>query len=139
MKFLRTLKALMLLTPFRIVGYGFLLWLAPFAVSCAAFPLRQAMPPLFESIMAVTVTLCVTVLAVRHFRRLNERFVMEGVNAGITWVVMSIALDIPIFLGPIGMSAGQYFADVALTYLIYPVVTIGMGLCLKSRTSQRPV
>ena len=38
-------------------------------------------------------------------------------------------IDLPLMLTePIGMSLGEYWADVGLTYLIIPAVTVGIGL-----------
>jgi hypothetical protein len=47
----------------RLIGYGFLVWLIPFAVAFIVFPTRVEWRELFESIMAVTLAATVTVLA----------------------------------------------------------------------------
>jgi hypothetical protein len=55
----------------RLVGYGFLVWLIPFVVASIIIPTRLEWRELFESIMAVTLTTTVTVLAYDHLRRLG--------------------------------------------------------------------
>lgn len=51
--------------------FGFLVWLIPFIVSVAIFPIRTSSRALFESIMPVVITICVVVFAVLYFRGLE--------------------------------------------------------------------
>ncbi len=39
--------------------------------------------------------------------------------------------------GPMAMPFVEYMEDIGLTYLIYPVVTIGMGYALEKRAMKR--
>jgi hypothetical protein len=79
----------------KIFLFGFLIWLIPFVVSIIIFPFHQSNRPLFESIMPVTVTLCVVVFAILYFKKIN--------------------------------------ADIGLTYLIMPTITVGMGWVLNGK------
>ncbi len=112
-----------------IIFYGILLWLIPFIVAFIVFPTKIFFPPFFETIMAVTVTLCVVIFAVLYFKRVTADFVRAGVTIGIVWFAISILIDLPLFLlgGPMQMSLPNYMMDIGLTYLIYPVVTTGFG------------
>jgi hypothetical protein len=47
---------------------------------------------------------------------------------GLVWLAINLLLDLPLFsYGPMRMSLGDYLADVGLTYLILPAVTVGAG------------
>jgi len=119
----------------KIFLSGFLIWLIPFVVSILIFPFHQSNRPLFESIMPVTVTLCVVVFAVLYFKTVSTNFVREGAVIGVAWLVISLAIDLPLFLleSPMKMSLPDYIADIGLTYLIMPTITVGMGWVLKQK------
>ncbi len=110
--------------------FGFLVWLAAFVVAFAIFPLREPSRPLFESIMAVAVTSASVVFAVLYFRGVRGGYLREGVILGLLWLAINLLIDFPLMLlgGPMQMTLGQYLADIGLTYLIIPAVTMGIGL-----------
>jgi hypothetical protein len=113
----------------RGVLYGFLVWLLAFAVAFLIFPLRESWRALFESIMPVVVTMATSFFAVLYFRRVEKDFLREGAKLGGLWLAMNVLFDLPLMLTPpIDMGLGEYFADVAVTYLIIPAVTIGISL-----------
>jgi hypothetical protein len=116
----------------KAVLYGVLVWLIPFAVAFLAFPLRQSARPLFESIMAVTVAGAVAVFGVRYLSAVLTSFAREGLALGAVWLVISVAIDAPLMLlgGPMKMTVGQYVADIGVTYLMIPVITVGMGAAI---------
>jgi hypothetical protein len=114
--------------------FGFLIWLIPFTVSILIFPLRTSNRPLFESIMPVVVTLCAVVLSILYFRKLGGGFVREGILLGVMWFVISIVIDLLMFMwGPMKMTFAEYMMDIGLTYLVIPTVTIGFGFVNKGR------
>lgn len=115
--------------------FGFLLWLIPFLVSIPIFSLKEAQSPLFETIMPVTLTLFVTLFAVLYFRRVDGGFLAEAIKLGVIWMAMSIIIDLFMFMwGPMKMSFTAYMMDIGLTYLIFPIVTVGFGYALSKRT-----
>ena len=114
--------------------FGFLIWLIPFMVSVAIFPLRTSDRPLFESIMPVVVTLCAVVFSVLYFKKIQSWFMRESVIVGITWLALSIVIDLVLFMqGPMKMDIWDYVKDIGLTYLIIPIVTIGDGYLLRRK------
>lgn len=114
--------------------FGFLIWLIPFTVSILIFPLRTSNRPLFESIMPVVVTLCAVVFSILYFRKLGGGFVREGILLGVMWFVISIVIDLLMFMwGPMKMTFAEYMMDIGLTYLVIPTVTIGFGFVNKGR------
>jgi hypothetical protein len=119
----------------RALLYGLFIWLIPFGVAFAIFPLREVNRPLFESIMPVAVAGAVAGFGAAYLSRLAADFVAVGVKLGALWMAMSILIDAPLMLfgGPMQMSVGQYLADIGATYLIMPAVTIGIGAALARR------
>ncbi len=109
--------------------FGFFVWLVPFVVAFAVFPFRESNRALFESVMAVILTMATVLFGVLYMRGVTKRFVVEGVLIGVIWYAMSFAIDAPLMLlgGPMKMSFGEYVADIGLTYIIIPAVTIGFG------------
>jgi hypothetical protein len=109
--------------------FGFLVWLIPFVVAFAVFPFREANRALFESIMAVILAVATVVFGLLYMRGVTRRFVVEGILIGAIWYAMSVAIDAPLMLlgGPMKMGFGEYMADIGLTYLMIPAVTIGLG------------
>ena len=116
--------------------YGFLLWLIPFVIAIGIFTVRESNRPLFESIMPVVLCLGAVVLSIAYFTRVENDLVRAGLIAGTVWLVMSVSLDLLLFMwGPMRMTLGAYMADIGLTYLIFPIVTTGMGWVLERRLS----
>ncbi len=119
----------------RAILFGVLSWLVPFLVAFLVFPLRESARPLFESIMPVTVAVTVVALGVAYFKPVEGAFVREGALLGTLWLVVSVLIDAPLMLlgGPMKMTPGAYVADIGLTYLIMPAITVGFGLVLVAR------
>ncbi len=118
----------------RALLYGFLVWLIPFVVSIVIFPIKTSLPPLFESIMPVVVTVCGVLFSNLYFRRVETGFVKEGVALGVIWLVISVGMDLLMFMwGPMKMTFVHYMMDIGLAYLIYPAITIGFGYLIEKR------
>lgn len=118
----------------KIVLYGLGVWVVPFLVSFVIYPLKQSGNPLFESLMPVVITATVVLLTLIYFKPLENHFLKEGVLIGLTWLIISIAVDLLFFTGgPMAMSLTVYTADIGVTYLIIPLVTVGMGYIIDSK------
>jgi len=115
------------------------MWLIPFVVAVLVFPFRSSFRPLFESIMAVAVTLAAVLLANLYFRRVEASFLKEGVLLGLLWLLISLGIDLPMVAeGPMKMTLADYMADIGLTYLIIPIVTTGFGHLLATKAKPNP-
>ncbi|GMQ81544.1 MAG: hypothetical protein BMS9Abin05_0976 [Rhodothermia bacterium] len=114
----------------KALGFGFLVWLVPFVVAVIFFGLHESSRPLFESIMAVTVTGTAVAFGLLYMKSADSEFVRESIRLGILWLVVAIAIDAPLMLfgGPMQMTVGQYTADIGVTYLSIPVVTWCIGI-----------
>ena len=112
----------------RAFAYGFLVWLMTLLVSMAIFPLKRSWPVLFDSIMPVALALCAVIFANRYFQRCAASSIREGLSLGAIWLAMNWLLDWPLFSnGPMSMSMVNYIADIGLTYLMLPIITVGIA------------
>ena len=120
----------------RAVLLGLVVWLIPFAVSFMVFPFRESWRALFESVMSVAVAGAAVAMALVYFKKVESRFSREGLLVGIVWFVICTLIDLPLMLtGPIGMTLTEYMADIGLTYVIIPTVTLGIGIALEARAN----
>jgi hypothetical protein len=119
----------------KIGGFGFLIWLIPFLVSFVIFPLRDTNRPLFESIMPVVLTIVVLIFSILYFMRVDKDFIGEGILVGIVWLVISIIIDLVMFMpeSEWQMSLSDYMMDIGLTYLIILFIPISLGYLLEKK------
>lgn len=118
----------------RVIVYGVLLWLVPFAISFVLFGLRQDNRALFESLIAVTGVVAAVVGALAYFRN-QQAGLGRGLGLGLAWAAISIAIDLPFFLIVFDMPLSDYLADIALTYLAFPAITTGIALARGARAA----
>ncbi len=123
----------------KIVGYGFLTRLIPFAISFVVFPLRASQRPFFETIMAVVVAATAVLFSALYLRRVQVGWLKEGALIGGVWFAVNIVIDLLLFLppSPMQMVFADYMMDIGLTYLIYPIVAMGCGYLLEQKASAR--
>lgn len=115
--------------------FGILVWLVPFLV--AFFPLKESWRSLFESVMPVALALVVVACAVRYFRRVSSISAAEGAGLGLLWLALSVLIGLPLMLSPpTSYTVEEYAADVGLTYLMIPIITIGMAV-VASRNGEK--
>ena len=123
----------------KVTLYGILMWFVPFLVSFLIYPLKQSANPFFESIMPVVITATAVVLTLSYFKHQDKDLLREGAIIGISWFVISIVIDLMMFLPPSPMHMGlsDYMLDVGFTYLIIPLVTLGMGYAADKELKKR--
>ncbi|MFC1506685.1 hypothetical protein ACFLQ6_06405 [Thermoproteota archaeon] len=116
-----------------IIMFGFLIWVIPFAVSFFIFPLRSSSRPLFESIMPVVLTSTVVLFTVRYLSKINREFVKEGIFIGIVWLIISLVIDLILFMpeSPMQMTLSDYMMDIGITYLIILIIPVGSGYLME--------
>ena len=119
----------------KLLLFGFFIWLVPFLVSLVIFPLKSSYNPLFESIMPVVISATVVTFTYLYFKPLKGNFAAEGVKSGVAWLVISLAIDLLLFLppSPMQMSVPSYFMDIGTTYLMIPIITAGTGYLLNKK------
>lgn len=119
----------------KIVIFGFFIWLIPFIVSVILFSLRDSNRILFESIMPVVLTTTVISFSILYFKKVNNKFTIDGIIIGIIWFVISIFIDIIMFFpeSPMQMTIADYTMDIGITYLIILVIPISMGYLIEKK------
>lgn len=117
-----------------VLVYGFLVWVIPFLLALFLFSVRESNRPLFDSFMSVVLAASVIFFAIKYFQTTEENFLKEGIYLGVTWFVISLALDFPMFsAGPMKMSLYEYISDIGITYIMIPIIAVGIGFILESR------
>jgi hypothetical protein len=112
----------------RVLGYGFLVWLFPFVVSFFVFPFHESWRSLFESVMAVAVVVATVACGLAYFRKAPPAGLRDGLLVGGLWWLISVGIDLPLFsAGPMKTTLTEYFADIGLTYVAIPVITLGLA------------
>jgi len=119
----------------KICLFGVIIWLIPFLFSFFIWELHDSNRPLFESLMPVVLTSSVVVMAILHYKKLEKGYFSEGILIGILWFVINILIDMVMFLpeSPMQMSFTNYMMDIGLTYLIIPIVAIGIGYIIEKK------
>lgn len=99
------------------------------------FPLKSSNRPLFESIMPVVLMLAVMISSVLYFKKIDKDSLKEGILAGVLWFVISLVIDLLLFLpaSPMQMSFVYYMMDIGLTYLIILMIPMGIGALLNKK------
>ena len=117
--------------PKRALALGFLRWLVPFAFAFSVFPLKQASPALFDTVMSLAVIIVAAWLARRYFRDTSPR-PGEALLLGFLWLSVNLVLDYPMFAyGPMKMTAARYYAEIGAGYLLYPAFLAGAAWVMR--------
>jgi hypothetical protein len=116
----------------RALLLGLLVWFVPFIVGLISFPVRELWRALFESIMALALSVIIVVCSTIYFNNVKDKYLKEGICIGLLWFAMCILIDLPIYLyGQMKMSLNDYAADIGLTYVMIPTITTGFGVVLE--------
>jgi hypothetical protein len=119
----------------RAILFGILVWAVPFVLSFLIFPIRQSNRIMFESIMPVIVAGSVVIFALLYFKKAISVSVWEGLLLGLIWFAICFIIDLFMFSsGPMELSFTDYIADVAIVYLMIPIITVGFAGSLCGRT-----
>ena len=123
--------------PKKVLIYGILIWLIPFVASFIFYRPDGTLvisQIFFKTIMILVGAPVGIYLAVRYLGALDKDYLKAGISIGLVWFVMSVVLDLIILLPMSGMGIAQYFQEIGLRYLIIPMITVGMGSVLESKT-----
>jgi hypothetical protein len=112
----------------RMVAFGLLSWAIVLAAALAMSPWRANNRPLFESALAVVLTATTALLAIAFYRRTPAVRGWNGLVLGLVWAAINVLLDLPLFsFGPLHMPPRAFLADIALGYLVMPVLTTALA------------
>lgn len=118
----------------RIFLLGLAVWMVPFALGMAIFQAVDVYSALFDSIMSVALAFAATAFGYLHLTRCAAPTLDEGLLAGTIWMMMSIALDVPVFflgIEEMRMDPIDYMDDIALGYLMIPIIAAGIGQAMR--------
>ena len=117
----------------KIINYGLLVWLIPSLITVILGSFLAAMN-IFEIVSAAAIAVIVIIFSYLYFKGITENFIKEGILIGISWLIISIVLDIIlIFLGISQLTLMNYAMYVAPLYIIIPAITIGLGLYMNQK------
>lgn len=112
----------------RALALGLLLWGVLFAVASVLYPWSVAAPRVFKSVIVVVMASVTTCVAIAYLRDLEGRILGRALFASMVWPLMCVTLDLVILMvRPPRLSIREYMADVGLTYLIVPVIVLGLA------------
>jgi len=84
--------------------------------------------------MPVAIAGFTVLFSIFYFKEIKEDLVKEGMLIGISWLVINIVFDLFMFMeGPMKMSIADYMMDIGFTYLMIPVITVGIGYIQDSK------
>lgn len=84
--------------------------------------------------MPVVIAIWTIFFSIFYLSRIKSDFLKEGIFIGIAWLLISIVLDLMIFIvGPLKMPVWDYVTGIAITYLMIPVITSGFGYLMDRR------
>ncbi len=120
----------------RNILYGFLAWLIPFVTSIFFYTREGVLTIdvfLFKTIMIVVGSTSAAFLLVSYFKKIDTRYLKEGIIVGLTWFGINILLDLLVLIPMSGMSVADYFMQIGLRYLVMPVMSIMVGASLANK------
>ncbi len=113
----------------KMLLFGALVWLIPFAISFAFFPGGQ---PLFDvqtinSIMIIVWYVVLAVFMVLYFSKEREDSLRKGIVVGVVWLAESIILDA--FTLPLSTSIdwGAFIVYSIIKFVAILIMCIAMG------------
>jgi uncharacterized membrane protein YpjA len=118
--------------------YGLLVWIITFLISFAFYSQNGELTIdkiFFKTIMIIVGTLVGVFLIVKYFRTVESNFLKEGILLGISWLLINWALDFIILIPMAEMATSNYFTEIGLRYLNFPIISIAFAYSL----NQKPV
>ena len=122
----------------KIILFGILSWLIPFAVSMFFYNKEGRITIdifLFKSIMILTGSLAGAFL----MNSIIKKYYIkkgEGLIIGLIWYIINIGLDLIILLPMAHLSIVDYFYQMGIRYLIIPIMCGSIGYAANNRILQ---
>lgn len=116
--------------PARALLYGLGVWGSLVGISLVLLPVEGRSQALYESVKLTGLVGAGLGFSIRYLLRHPALPVRAGALVGLVWAVLCVGLDLCLYAaGAFTIGLGAYFADVASSYLVLPVVsalTIGL-------------
>lgn len=118
----------------NLVLYGLFIWLFVFIFAVIIFPIHESNRVFFETLMPVSISFFVMLFSWLYFKKVKGDYLKSGFIAGIVWLGISLLIDAFMFSwGPMKMGFVEYMQDIGVTYLMIPIITIGIGFILEGK------
>lgn len=102
----------------------------------ALYPWRIDNRTLFEAVIPVILAAANVALMTLYLSRISSSFLAHGALCGALWVAESFACDFIAFsIGPMQLTFAEYVQDIGITYLMIPVVTVGLAWQREARNN----
>ena len=107
----------------KIVLYGALIWVVPYALSMALFPsgIMTSMPDFFKNVMTLSGSAIGLIATVMYFKN-EKKDIKTAWTVSIIWVVVNWLLDFVLLMPYTGYDFAAYFLDIGISY---PAMVIG--------------
>jgi len=116
----------------RIAFSGFTLWLICFLIAVIVWPLHASQFMLFKSIMIVSGSVSGMWLLARHFKKVRNDYVKEGIIVGGIWFIVNIGLDLIVLVAILKSPLVEYLISPGIGYLCIPAMCIGVGYAISN-------
>lgn len=120
----------------RNIFYGFLVWIIPFVISFVFFSQNGELTIdkiFFKTIMIIIGTLVGVFLMVKYFKTVESNFIKEGILLGISWLLINWVLDFFVLIPMTEMALSNYFTEIGLRYLNFPIISIAFAYSLNQK------
>ncbi|MBM9502415.1 hypothetical protein JWG44_19365 [Leptospira sp. 201903071] len=118
---------------FRLFSYGIVVWIIPFLLAIPLFQIIGSNRIFFKSIMGVILALTVIVFWGLYLKNVSSDFFKHSYVASVVWLVLSIVPDLFAFIIGFKMNVLTYFTEIAISYLLIPVILIGSSSILNAK------
>jgi hypothetical protein len=89
--------------------------------------------------MPLVITISVVIFSYLYFKNVATNIKAEGAKLGVVFLLISLVIDLIMFMpnSPMHMSLPDYVADIGLTYLMIPVITVGMAYAIDREKNKK--
>jgi hypothetical protein len=104
----------------------------------ALYPWRLDHRTLFEAAIPVVMAAANVTLMTFYLSRVSSAFLAHGAWCGVSWVAENLVCDFFAFsIGPMQLGFAEYVQDIGVTYLMIPVLTVGLAWQREARSRDR--
>lgn len=123
----------------KAVVFGVLLWVVVAATLTVSLPLMASNRGLYDSIGAIVISLGLVTFSALYLRPVRRNVLRESIYLSLVFAVVIAGLDTSLLmLGVLKMSISQFLSDIAVSYLMTPIITIGMGCMAREAGGPHP-
>ncbi|MBM9502475.1 hypothetical protein JWG44_19665 [Leptospira sp. 201903071] len=122
----------------RILSYGFLVWLIPFAVAIPFYTRDGKLQTdifLFKTVMILVGSLTGSLLLASLAIRISGKTLSTLLVTALIWLIINWGLDFLILLPMSKMSVPDYFIQIGFGYLTMSIIAFSIGRAVDQRSA----